>query len=107
MIEHRELSQIGGGDLGGLKGKHHFAIGPYGNPAHLPLGNLYVLNDDEIAPGTGFPLHPHVNVEIITYVREGAVTHRDSLNNEGRTAAGDAQVMSAGTGIRQLEGNDD
>jgi redox-sensitive bicupin YhaK (pirin superfamily) len=107
VIEHRKLSEIGGGDLGWLKAKHHFAIGPYGNPAHAPLGNLYVLNDDEIAPGTGFPLHPHADVEIITYVREGAVTHRDSLGNEGRTAAGDVQVMSAGTGIQHLEKNDE
>jgi redox-sensitive bicupin YhaK (pirin superfamily) len=107
VIEHRRLSEIGGGDLGWLKAKHHFAIGPHGNPAHTALGNLYVLNDDEIAPGTGFPLHPHVNVEIITYVREGAVTHRDSLGNEGRTTAGDVQVMSAGTGIRHLERNDE
>jgi quercetin 2,3-dioxygenase len=107
VIEHRRLSEIGGGDLGWLKAKHHFAIGPHGNPAHTALGNLYVLNDDEIAPGTGFPLHPHANVEIITYVREGAVTHRDSLGNEGRTTAGDVQVISAGTGIRHLERNDE
>jgi redox-sensitive bicupin YhaK (pirin superfamily) len=105
MIEHRRFSDIGGSDLGWLKAKHHFAIGPHGNPAHAALGNLYVLNDDEIAPGTGFPLHPHASVEIITYVREGALTHRDSLGNEGRTAAGDVQVMSAGTGIRHSEEN--
>jgi redox-sensitive bicupin YhaK (pirin superfamily) len=107
MLEHRKYSDIGGDDLGWLKAKHHFAIGPYGNPAHTALGNLYVLNDDEISPGTGFPMHPHANVEIITYVREGAVTHRDSLGNEGRTTAGDVQVMSAGTGIRHLERNDE
>lgn len=105
MIEHRKLSEIGTGDLGWLKAKHHFAIGPYGNPKHVALGNLYVLNDDEIAPGTGFPSHLHANVEIITYVREGAVTHRDSLGNEGRTSAGDVQIMSAGTGIRHSEEN--
>ena len=69
------------------------------------MGNLYVLNHDEIAPGTGFPLHPHANVEIITYVREGVVTHRDSLGNEGRTSAGDVQVMSAGIGITHSEEN--
>ena len=107
MIEHRKLSEIGGGDHGWLKAKHHFAIGPYGNPEHKSLGTLYALNDDEIASGTGFPLHPHANVEIITYVREGAVTHRDSLGNEGRTSAGDVQVMSAGTGITHLERNDE
>jgi redox-sensitive bicupin YhaK (pirin superfamily) len=105
MIEHRKLSEIDGSDHGWLKANHHFAIGPYGNPKHVALGNLYVLNDDEIAPGTGFPPHPHANVEIITYVREGAVTHRDSLGNEGITSAGDVQVMSAGTGIRHSEEN--
>jgi hypothetical protein len=64
-----------------------------------------VWNDDEIAPNTGFPPHPHANMEIITYVREGAVTHKDSLGNVGRTIAGDVQVMSAGAGIRHAEYN--
>jgi redox-sensitive bicupin YhaK (pirin superfamily) len=68
-------------------------------------GSLRVWNDDEIAPNTGFPPHPHANMEIITYVREGAITHKDSLGNEGRTEAGDVQVMSAGTGIRHAEYN--
>ena len=68
-------------------------------------GSLRVWNDDEIAPNTGFPPHPHANMEIITYVREGAVTHKDSLGNEGRTEAGDVQVMSAGAGIRHAEYN--
>ena len=62
-------------------------------------------NDDEIAPNTGFPAHPHANMEIITYVREGAITHQDSLGNKGRTEAGDVQVMSAGSGIRHSEYN--
>ena len=66
---------------------------------------LRVWNDDEIAPNTGFPAHPHANMEIITYVREGAITHQDSLGNKGRTEAGDVQVMSAGTGIRHSEYN--
>ena len=68
-------------------------------------GALRVWNDDEIAPNTGFPAHPHANMEIITYVREGAITHQDSLGNKGRTEAGDVQVMSAGTGIRHSEYN--
>jgi len=68
-------------------------------------GSLRVWNDDEIAPNTGFPPHPHANMEIITYVREGAITHQDSLGNKGRTEAGDVQVMSAGTGIRHAEYN--
>jgi len=69
------------------------------------MGSLRVWNDDEIAPNTGFPPHPHANMEIITYVREGAVTHKDSLGNVGRTEAGNVQVMSAGTGIRHAEYN--
>ena len=68
-------------------------------------GRLRVWNDDEIAPDTGFPPHPHADMEIITYVTEGAITHQDSLGNKGRTEAGDVQVMSAGTGIRHAEYN--
>jgi hypothetical protein len=71
----------------------------------MNLGGLRVWNDDEIAPGTGFPAHPHSDMEIITYVRKGAITHQDSLGNKGRTEAGDVQVMSAGTGIRHAEYN--
>ena len=103
MIEHRPISELGGGDLGWLKAFHHFHIGGQGNPAHKALGNLYVWNDDDLAPGTGFPPHAHRDVEIITYVREGYVSHRDSLGNERRTEAGDVQVMSAGTGIQHAE----
>ena len=68
-------------------------------------GALRVWNDDEIAPRSGFPSHPHADMEIITYVREGAITHKDSLGNVGRTAAGDVQVMSAGRGVRHAEYN--
>jgi redox-sensitive bicupin YhaK (pirin superfamily) len=107
MLELRSLHQIANADIGWLRARHHFAIGSYGNPAHGPVGNLYVWNDDEIAPRSGFPLHHHANVEIITYVREGAITHEDSLGNRGRTVAGDVQVMSAGTGIRHSERNEE
>ena len=106
MLQHRPLSEISGGDLGWLKAKHHFAIGGHGNPAHRAVGNLLVLNDDEIATGTGFPLHAHADIEIISYVRDGVVTHEDSLGNKGHTRAGDVQVMSAGTGIRHAEYNE-
>ena len=71
----------------------------------MGYGALRVWNDDEIAPNTGFPPHPHADMEIITYVREGAITHQDSLGNKGRTEAGDVQVMSAGSGIRHAEYN--
>ena len=74
-------------------------------PNNMGHGALRVWNDDEIAPNTGFPAHPHANMEIITYVREGAITHQDSLGNKGRTEAGDVQVMSAGSGVRHSEYN--
>jgi quercetin 2,3-dioxygenase len=105
MIERRPFNQLGGEDHGWLKAKHHFSFAGYDDPARMGWGSLRVWNDDEIAPNTGFPPHPHANMEIITYVREGAVTHKDSLGNEGRTEAGDVQVMSAGTGIRHAEYN--
>lgn len=106
MLQHKPLSEIGGGDFGWLKARHHFAIGGHGNPAHRAVGNLFVLNDDEIAAGSGFPLHAHSDIEIISYVRDGVVTHEDSLGNKGHTRAGDVQVMSAGTGIRHSEYNE-
>ena len=105
MRQARPSSTLDGGDFGWLKAKHHFAVNPSGNPANAPLGALVVWNDDEIAPGTGFGLHRHANMEIITYVRDGVVTHRDSIGNVGRTEAGDVQAISAGTGIRHSEHN--
>ena len=68
-------------------------------------GAIRVWNDDEIAAKSGFPPHPHRDMEIITYVRTGAITHQDSMGNKGRTGAGDVQVMSAGTGVRHAEYN--
>ena len=105
MLQVRSSSTLDGGDFGWLKAKHHFAVSAAGNLANGPLGALVVWNDDEIAPGTGFDLHGHEDMEIITYVREGAVTHRDSMGNLGLTNAGDVQVISAGTGIRHSERN--
>jgi redox-sensitive bicupin YhaK (pirin superfamily) len=86
-----------------LSARHHFRVSADGNPAHGPIGSLLVWNEDDIAAGRGFPFHAHADMEIITYVREGAVLHRDDLGNEGATHAGDVQVMSAGTGIRHEE----
>src|SRR6266702_1149197 len=105
MIERRPYTNLAGADHGWLKAKHHFSFADYDDPTRPGWGSLRVWNDDEIAPNTGFPPHPHANMEIITYVREGAVTHKDSLGNVGRTEAGDVQVMSARTGIRHAEYN--
>jgi hypothetical protein len=105
MIEHRPLESLGGANHGWLNAKHHFSFAGYHDPKRMGWGALRVWNDDEIASETGFPAHPHADMEIITYVREGAITHQDSLGNKGRTAAGDVQVMSAGTGVRHSEYN--
>ena len=105
MIELRPFDSLGGANHGWLNAKHHFSFANYYDPRRMSWGGLRVWNDDEIAAGTGFPPHPHSDMEIITYVREGAITHEDSLGNKGRTEAGDVQVMSAGTGIRHAEYN--
>jgi redox-sensitive bicupin YhaK (pirin superfamily) len=105
MIERRKFAELGGADHGWLKAKHHFSFASYYNPSRMGWGGLRVWNDDEIAAGAGFPPHPHADMEIITYVREGAITHKDSMGNSGRTEAGDVQVMSAGSGVRHSEYN--
>jgi redox-sensitive bicupin YhaK (pirin superfamily) len=105
MIEKRPFAGLGGADHGWLKAKHHFSFANYYDPKRMGWGSLRVWNDDEIAPKTGFPPHPHADMEIVTYVRQGAITHQDSLGNQGRTEAGDVQVMSAGSGIRHAEYN--
>ena len=105
MIDKRPFDRLGGGNHGWLNAKHHFSFGEFYDPKNMGWGSIRVWNDDEIAPNTGFPPHPHANMEIVTYVRKGAVTHKDSLGNEGRTEAGDVQVMSAGSGIRHAEYN--
>ncbi|MCW1986698.1 UNVERIFIED_ORG: redox-sensitive bicupin YhaK (pirin superfamily) [Sphingomonas sp. R1F5B] len=105
MIELRPFSGIGRANHGWLDAAHHFSFADYYDPARMAWGNLRVWNDDTIAAKSGFPPHPHRDMEIITYVREGAITHRDNLGNQGRTAAGDVQVMSAGTGITHAEYN--
>ncbi len=105
MIELRTFDGLGGADHGWLKAKHHFSFANYYDPKRMGWGALRVWNDDEIAPQSGFPPHAHSDMEIITYVREGAITHQDSLGNKGRTGAGDVQVMSAGTGVRHAEYN--
>ena len=103
MIDVRPFSSLGGADHGWLKARHHFSFANYYDPNRMSWGRLRVWNDDEIAAKSGFPPHPHADMEIITYVRTGAITHQDSMGNKGRTAAGDVQVMSAGTGVRHAE----
>jgi len=105
MIELRPFATLGGENHGWLDARHHFSFANYHDPARTSWGNLRVWNDDTIAPHSGFPPHPHRDMEIITYVRSGAITHQDNLGNKGRTAAGDVQVMSAGTGIAHAEYN--
>jgi redox-sensitive bicupin YhaK (pirin superfamily) len=105
MIEVRPFNSLGGADHGWLNAHHHFSFAEYYNPKRMNWGKLRVWNDDVIQPRSGFPPHPHRDMEIITYVRTGAITHQDSMGNKGRTAAGDVQVMSAGTGVRHAEYN--
>ena len=105
MIDVRKFSSLGHADHGWLDARHHFSFADYHDPARMGWGAIRVWNDDRIGAKTGFPPHPHRDMEIITYVRSGAITHQDSMGNQGRTGAGDVQVMSAGTGVRHAEYN--
>ena len=105
MIEHRPFLTLGRSRHDGLDARHHFSIATYHDPGRMGWGALRVWNDDELAPQTGFPMHLHRDMEIVTYVRHGAITHADSLGNAGRTPAGAIQVISAGRGIRHSEFN--
>ncbi len=105
MIELRPFASLGAFRNDWLNAHHHFSFGGYHDNARMGVGRLRVWNDDEIAPGTGFDPHPHRDMEIVTYIRKGAITHKDNLGNEGRTEAGDVQVMHAGTGIVHAEYN--
>lgn len=105
MIKHYPYYGLGHHDHGWLDARHHFSFSEYHNPQRMEFGALRVINDDIIKAGAGFDTHSHKNMEIITYVRKGAITHRDSNGNVGRTEAGDVQVMSAGTGIFHSEFN--
>jgi quercetin 2,3-dioxygenase len=105
MIQVRPFKGLGTFRNEWLNARHHFSFCQYHDPERMGLGRLRVWNDDEVAPGAGFDPHPHREMEIVTYIREGAITHRDNLGNEGRTEAGDVQVMHAGTGIVHAEYN--
>ena len=105
MIDIRPFASLGHADHGWLDARHHFSFANYHDPARMGWGRIRVWNDDKIAGKSGFPPHPHRDMEIVTYVRTGAITHQDSLGNKGRTGAGDVQVMSAGTGVTHAEYN--
>jgi len=105
MIDVRPFASLGAANHGWLDARHHFSFAQYHDPGRMDWGQIRVWNDDTIAAQSGFPPHPHSNMEIVTFVRSGAITHKDSLGNMGRTGAGDVQVMSAGSGITHAEYN--
>jgi len=105
MIEHRHFDILPTEDLGWLKVRHHLLAVPEGGSDDCGFGCMRAWDDEELAPNTGIGLHADKDIEIITYVREGTITHRDSLGNEGRVEAGAIQVTSAGSGIRHAEYN--
>ena len=105
MIDIRKFESLGHANHGWLDARHHFSFASYHDPRRMGWGRIRVWNDDRIAAKSGFPPHPHRDMEIITYVRTGAITHQDSMGNKGKTGAGDVQVMSAGTGVTHAEYN--
>ncbi|MBT5413007.1 MAG: pirin family protein [Rhodospirillaceae bacterium] len=104
-LDHVPFDTLGRMDIDWLQARYHFSFANYRDPERQGLGPLLVWNDDTIRAGGGFPMHGHRDMEIVTYVRSGAISHEDHLGNRGRTEAGDVQVMSAGTGIMHAEFN--
>lgn len=105
MLRKRECSDMGSSNLGWLKSKFHFSFAEYYNPHNIRFGVLRVINDDLIEPDTGFDTHPHRDMEIITYVIDGELTHEDSMINKNSINRGHVQYMSAGTGVTHSEFN--
>ncbi len=104
-VDLRPFVSLGAANHGWLDAHHHFSFASYHDRNRMGWGSIRVWNDDTIGAQTGFPPHGHESMEIITYVRTGAITHKDSMGNTGRTGAGDVQVMSAGSGVQHSEYN--
>ena len=105
MITLRKAEMRGRTKLDWLDGRHSFSFGDYHDPEWMGFGPLRVINDDRVSPGKGFGTHPHKNMEIITYILEGALAHKDSMGNVETIPAGDVQLMRAGTGVTHSEFN--
>lgn len=105
MIKHYPFERLGKANHGWLTSRHHFSFADYYDPARMGFGTLRVINDDWVKPNAGFPTHSHRNMEIISFIRSGAIAHKDSEGNEGLTPCGEVQVMSAGSGISHSEFN--
>jgi len=105
MLKKITKESMGKSDLGWLQSRFHFSFAEYRNPENVNFGVLRVLNDDIIAPHSGFDMHPHENMEIVTYIVDGEITHKDSMGNEETLKRGEVQYMSAGNGVVHAEYN--